>query len=56
MVIAAFDFWRRRGIGVVKRGVVGGIIDVDGFRLVGGGGRWYWFCDVFNCNGVVIDA
>lgn len=51
-----FDFWCRCGIGVVKCGVVGGIIDVDGFCLVGGGGWWYWFCDVFNCNGVVIDV
>lgn len=33
-------FWRRRGTGAVKRGVVGGIIDADGFRpqaaVVGG--------------------
>ena len=26
------------------------------FRLAGGGGRWHWTCDVFNCNGVAIDA
>ena len=32
------------------------IIDADGFRLAGGGGRWHWPCDVFNCNGVAIDA
>lgn len=51
-----FDFWRRRGTGAVKRGVTGGIIDADGFRLAGGGGRWHWPCDVFNCNGVAIDA
>ena len=48
--------WRRRGTGAVKRGVAGGIIDADGFRLAGGGGRWHWPCDVFNCNGVAIDA
>ena len=56
LATAAFDFWRRRGTGAVKRGVAGGIIDADGFRLAGGGGRWHWPCDVFNCNGVAIDA
>ena len=44
------------GTGAVKRGVAGGIIDADGFRLAGGGGRWHWPCDVFNCNGVATDA
>mgnify|MGYP002615770937 CR=1 FL=1 len=34
----------------------GGIIDADGFRLAGGGGRWYWPCDVLNRNGVATDA
>ncbi|STI79554.1 glutathione-regulated potassium-efflux system protein (K(+)/H(+)antiporter) [Escherichia coli] len=52
LATAAFDFWRRRGTGAVKRGVAGGIIDADGFRLAGGGCRWHWPCDVFNCNGV----
>lgn len=56
LATAAFDFWRRRGTGAVKRGVAGGIIDADGFRPAGGGGRWHWPCDVFNCNGVAIDA
>ncbi len=32
LATAAFDFWRRRGTGAVKRGVAGGIIDADGFR------------------------
>ena len=49
-------FWRRRGTGAVKRGVAGGIIDADGFRLAGGGGRWHWPCDVFNRNGIAVDA
>ena len=49
-------FWRRRGTGAAQRGVAGGIIDDDGFRTAGGGGRWHWPCDVFNCNGVAIDA
>lgn len=48
-LFAAGD-WRCVGI------FAGGIIDADGFRLAGGGGRWHWLCDVFNCNGVVIDA
>ncbi|XPE60616.1 cation:proton antiporter [Shigella flexneri] len=26
------------------------------FALAGGGCRWHWPCDVFNCNGVAIDA
>ncbi len=33
-----------------------GIVDADGFRLAGGGGRWHWPCDVFDRNGVAIDA
>ena len=37
-------------------GVAGGIIDADGFRLAGGGGRWHWPCDVFDRNGVATDA
>lgn len=49
-------FWRRRGTGAVKRGVAGRIIDADPFLMAGGGGRWHWPCDVFNCNGVAIDA
>ena len=56
LATAAFDFWRRRGTGAVKRGVAGRIIDADPFLMAGGGGRWHWPCDVFNCNGVAIDA
>ena len=40
----------------LRRSIFGGIIDADGFRLAGGGCRWHWPCDVFNCNGVAIDA
>ena len=40
----------------LRRSIFGVGAAQDGFRLAGGGGRWHWPCDVFDRNGVAIDA
>ena len=70
--VAAVPLASRLGIGAVLGYLLAGIAigpwglgfisDVDEILhfselgVAGGGGRWHWPCDVFNCNGVAIDA
>lgn len=40
---------------LLSAALLAGLLMLTDFAA-GGGGQWHWPCDVFNCNGVAIDA